>query len=122
MASEEYDGFCKLIKKAIENDSVFVVEGKNDKAALEKFGVRRIIPLTSALYKVIEEVVEGGGPCILLTDLDKEGKKIYSKLKGPLCERGVYLDNSIRDYLFKNTQLRQIEGLTGYFKAESQGF
>ena len=48
---------------------------------------------------------------------DKEGKKIYSKLNHELNQRGVYINNKLRHFLFKKTKLRQIEGLHSYLES-----
>ena len=56
------------------------------------------------------------GNCIILTDLDKQGKELYGKLNSGLQQFGVKVDNNFRNFLFKNTKLRQIEGLTTYIE------
>jgi len=47
----------------------------------------------------------------LLTDLDKKGKELYGKLNSGLQRFGVRIDNNFREFLFKKTKIRQIEGL-----------
>jgi 5S rRNA maturation endonuclease (ribonuclease M5) len=100
-----------LIRK--EKSTLVIVEGKKDAAALRAVGSQRIITLNKPLYEVAESISEKR--VILLTDLDQEGKKIYSKLKKELDRHGVVVDDTLRDLLFK-TDLRQIEGLTHYLK------
>jgi 5S rRNA maturation endonuclease (ribonuclease M5) len=100
-----------LIEK--EKYSLVIVEGKKDKVALEELGFNNIIILDKPLYEIIEQV--NVKRVILLTDLDKEGRNLYSKLKKELDKRGVVVDNRLRNLLFK-TELRQIEGLTSYLK------
>ena len=46
--------------------------------------------------------------------MDKQGKELYGKLNSGLQQRGVKIDNNFRNFLFKNTKLRQIEGLETY--------
>ena len=53
---------------------------------------------------------------MILTDLDAEGKKLYARLNHDLQRHGVRVDNSFREFLFRHTSLRQIEGLDSYFK------
>ena len=43
--------------------------------------------------------------------IDKEGKKLYGTLSSGLQNHGCRIDNRFREWLFKNTKLRQIEGL-----------
>ncbi|MBN2459432.1 toprim domain-containing protein [Candidatus Woesearchaeota archaeon] len=92
-----------------------LVEGKNDRAALESLGFNsvRAINANKPLYEIIEEVNEK--KVLILTDLDKEGKQIYSRLKKGLESRGVFVDDTLRNLLFK-TELRQVEGLYNYLK------
>jgi len=90
-----------------------IVEGKKDKSALELLGFSNIIILNKPLYEVVEGI--NVAKIVLLTDLDKKGKELYSKIKKDLDKRGILIDNTIRNLLFK-TEIRQIEGLTKYLK------
>lgn len=111
------EDFEKQIKKLEEDsrDKIVLVEGKKDKAALTALGISNIKILNKPIYKIIEEIVESKKECILLLDLDKKGKEIYSKISSALKEFGVVIDNNFREFLFK-TPLRQIEGLTKYLE------
>jgi 5S rRNA maturation endonuclease (ribonuclease M5) len=100
-----------LIEK--EKGSLVIVEGKKDKAALEELGFSNIIILNKPLYEIVEKI--NAKRVLVLTDLDKEGKQIYAKLKKDLNKLGVVVDDRLRNLLFK-TELRQIEGLTSYLK------
>ncbi|MBI4918762.1 toprim domain-containing protein [archaeon] len=98
----------------------FIVEGKNDKKALEFFGIKNIFVLSKkALYEVADELAENYKECIILTDLDTKGKELYSKLSKYLQSLSVNINNELRNYLFKETKLRQIEGLVSYIKKEN---
>jgi len=100
-----------LIEK--EKDSLIIVEGKKDKKALGELGFSKVVTLNKPLYEIAENIKEKR--VLLLTDLDKEGKQIYSKLKKDLNKQGIIVDNCLRNLLFR-TELRQIEGLTTYLK------
>lgn len=103
------------ISKLKDSDKLIIVEGKRDRAALEELGIKNVIILKNAIYKDIENVVNNDNKeIIILTDLDKMGKKLYAKLKRGLTERGITVDNYFREFLFKHTRLRQIEGLVSY--------
>lgn len=96
-----------------KKDVLTVVEGTWDRKALEAFGFSTIIMCERlALYKVVE-IVEKGSRVQILTDLDAEGKKIYARLRSDFKQRGVFVDDELRELLFR-TQLRQIEGLKNY--------
>ena len=100
----------------IKNSNVLViVEGKKDKIALEKLGINNITELSKKpLFQVVEEISGFNDECIILTDLDKKGKEIYGKLNSNLQKHGVKVNNKFREFLFRHTKLRQIEGINTY--------
>ena len=113
------DELKQLIQKIIDSNTLIIVEGKKDRAALEKFGINNIIELSKKpLYQVVEEIVQNNKECIVLTDLDNKGKELYGKLSKDLQKHGIKINNKLRDFLFKNTKIRQVEGLANL----SQGF
>ena len=61
-----------------------------------------------ALFEVVENISEK--EIVLLTDLDSEGKKLYSQLKKMFSQRGVNIDDHLRLILFKH-RVSHIEGL-----------
>lgn len=103
----------ELLEK--KKDVLTIVEGKNDALALRAFSFTSIVELTGKPLYAVVELIEKGATVQLLTDLDSEGKKLFSQLRADLTQRGVRIDNELRDALFK-TQLRQIEGLTAYLR------
>ena len=105
--------FRELADKAIASSMLIIVEGKKDRAALNKIGIQNIIELSKKpLYRIIEEISDSNDECIILTDLDKKGKELYGRLNSELQKRGVKVNNKLRDFLFKNTRIRQIEGIS----------
>jgi len=105
------------IDKIKTSDKIIIVEGKEDKAALKRLGITNIVQLNKKpLYKIVEELIEKSKGVIILTDLDKKGKQLYGKLNHDLGRFGVKVDNRFRLFLFKNTKLRQIEGLDSYIE------
>ncbi|MBU0628331.1 MAG: toprim domain-containing protein [Nanoarchaeota archaeon] len=112
---KEVEELLGWVEKLKEDSKLIIVEGKEDKMALGNLGLVNVIQLgRKPLYKVVEIVVKKGEEVIILTDLDKEGKKIYARLNHELGQFGVKIDNRFRNFLFKSTQLRQIEGLDSY--------
>lgn len=66
------------IAKLAEEQPIIIVEGPKDKAALKKLGLTEIIVLEGQpLYKIVDYVSKIKDECIILTDLDSEGKKLY---------------------------------------------
>jgi len=104
-----------LIKLKASN-KLILVEGKKDKKALEAFDIYNILTINKPIYQLVEEIALNGKECILLVDLDKEGKKLYSKFKHGLQKNGVKVDSKFREFLFKNTNLSNIEGLKTYVR------
>ena len=104
-----------LLQKLKNSEIAVIVEGKKDRAALEKLGIPsvRIFVLNSKpLFAVAEEIADDCKSVAILTDLDAEGKRLYGKLNTLLERLGVRIDNRLRDFLFKNTRIRQVEGLS----------
>lgn len=104
------------IESLRESDKLKIVEGKKDLHALQSLGISNIKQINKPLYSFVEEICFQSKEVIILTDLDKEGKRLYSLLKHNLQKRKVKIDNHFREYLFNNTKLTQIEGITRYIK------
>ena len=112
---KQLDEIKHFIDKIISSNILVIVEGKKDKIALQKLGLNNIIELNKKpLFQIVEDIANSNDECIILTDLDKEGKQLYSKLNSNLQKHGVKVNNRFREFLFKNTKLRQIEGIVSY--------
>ena len=108
----------KIFDEIKNSHTLIIVEGKKDKIALQKLGLTNIIELNKKpLFQIVEEISNLNEECIILTDLDKKGKELYGKLNSNLQKHGVKVNNKLRDFLFKHTKLRQIEGITKYLEA-----
>lgn len=105
------------IEKIKDSGVFIIVEGVKDKDALRELGILNVFALNRMpLYKVVEIVAKKAQECMILTDLDSEGKKLYAKLNHDLQRHGVRVDNSFREFLFRHTSLRQIEGISKYIR------
>lgn len=112
---EELNNFIGKIKYS---NILVIVEGKKDKAALQKLGIENVIELSKKpIFQIVEEISDSNEECIILTDLDKKGREIYGKLNSNLQRNGVKVNNKFREFLFKYTKLRQIEGIDSYLEA-----
>ena len=112
---EKIDELLEWTEKIGNSDQIVVVEGKEDKEALKRLGITNVAQLNKKpIYKIVEELVEEGKEVLILTDLDKKGKQLYGKINHDLQRFGVKVDNRFRNFLYKHTQLRQIEGLDTY--------
>lgn len=109
-SKEELFGIIENLRNL---NTLIIVEGKKDRAALEKMGLSNIKELSKKpLFHVVEEVSSSNEECVILTDLDRKGKELYGKLGSDLQKRGIKINNKLRDFLFRRTKLRQIEGIT----------
>ena len=104
------------IDKLKLSNKPIIVEGKKDKVALLKLGITNTFTIKEPLFKLCENLAKKYHTVIILTDLDKEGKRLYSKLKKNLERNGIKVDDDFRRYLFKETKLTQIEGLVTYIE------
>jgi 5S rRNA maturation endonuclease (ribonuclease M5) len=112
--TEELQSFIEKIRNS---NTLVIVEGKKDKIALQKLGISNLIELNKKpLFEIIEYIANFNKECIILTDLDKEGRQLYSKLNSNLQKNGVKVNNKFREFLFKHTKLRQIEGMDSYLE------
>ncbi len=115
----DLDEFHVLLTRIHEDKPIIIVEGKKDRDALLALGCTGILTLwKKALFEVVEEVVKTGQSCIILTDLDPEGRKLFAYLYRHLQHHGVICDNSLREFLFR-TPVRQIETLPQWMRKES---
>ena len=112
----ELDQWIEKLKK---EKKWIIVEGIKDKKALEILGIINIITLKKPLYAVVEEIVSKAKEVILLTDLDPKGKELFARLSKDLQKQGVKIDNKFREFLFKETKLRQIEGIVSYLNKQN---
>ncbi|MDP3766091.1 MAG: toprim domain-containing protein [Nanoarchaeota archaeon] len=116
--NKKIDELQAFIEKIKNSNTLVIVEGKKDRIALQKLGLSNIMELNKKpLFQIVEDVSGSNDECIILTDLDKEGKELYGKLNSNLQKNGVKINNKFRDFLFKHTRLRQIEGIDTYLGA-----
>ena len=104
-------------KEQLQNSNkLIVVEGKKDKFALNSLNIKNIFVLNNKpLYQVVEEVADISKDVVILTDLDSEGKKLYSILQTDLQKNGVKVDKVFREFLIRNTKLVCIESIENFF-------
>ena len=88
--------FLKELREASQSMAV-LVEGKRDKQALERFGVKNIFTLGGKRLTDLPELLEGFSGVILLFDLDKHGERINRKVKDILSSQGYILIENFRD-------------------------
>jgi len=117
MKRENKERIINLINEIKEKyqDILIIVEGINDKMALENLGLEKIFVIKKgSVSAAIEKILNSGiKKCMILTDFDSEGKKLYSMIKRELVKNGIKIDDKLRKLLMKE-KLSHIEGLTRF--------
>jgi 5S rRNA maturation endonuclease (ribonuclease M5) len=115
------DELSAEIERIKEEKKLIVVEGKKDVAALNRLGITRVKTLSKRpLVLIAEEIANETDECVLLVDLDAEGRKIYMNLRHHLNQLGVKIDTRFRNFLYRKTKLRCIEGLDTYVENNTE--
>jgi 5S rRNA maturation endonuclease (ribonuclease M5) len=98
---------------------VILVEGKKDAKALEVHGFDRVFPIHKTgvsprerMEQILSITTKKDKICIL-TDLDKNGKKLYMHVKPILQELGAKIDNNFRGILIR-AKISHIEGIGNF--------
>lgn len=113
----EIKNLDEWIEKLRSSNFRIFVEGFEDKKALEYFEIKKVTVIKGKpLFEIAESCSER--EVVILTDLDKEGKSLYRKLKIELLANGIKINDKFRIFLFKETKLRQIQGLKRYYEKE----
>jgi len=91
-------------------DCPVIVEGRKDKEALEKLGVKKIVLLKGPrpLYEVIESLQ--GERVAILTDMDESGKNLRRKLLSLMSRYGMTENKKPRE-LFARMRVGCVEGI-----------
>jgi len=115
MMDQKADEFHKLVRETADSGILVIVEGSKDRKALNKLGITNVAELNKKpLFQIVEEISNSNDECVILTDLDKKGRELYGRLNSDLQMHGVRVDDRFRNFLFRNTKLRQIEGIANF--------
>ncbi len=101
-------------------DTVFIVEGKRDKAALISLGIKNIITYSSnsnSIEKTAYNVKKSGfSNVVILTDFDEPGKRLNESLVLRLREYDINPNEHLRNKFKKKFRITDIEEMTYYKK------
>ena len=96
--------------------AVIVVEGKNDKKALQKMGVKGdfflLKNIRKSLRECAEQIAQNHNKAILCLDFDKTGRDLTKKMKTNLQKEGVKTNTKICYDLLKICNSNTVEGLS----------
>ncbi|MBL7169769.1 MAG: toprim domain-containing protein [Candidatus Aenigmarchaeota archaeon] len=101
------------IEKLVEDLSDFslIVEGKRDKIALEKIGLTNIFTLSGKAVDKFIETLPTNRKYVILTDFDKEGELLESKIYEIMSKNKFSLNKRLRLSIKNSFGITKIEEL-----------
>ena len=104
------------LENARESEKLIIVEGKKDQQSLQKLGFNKIFILNNGkpIKRNIEIISKMSKQVIILTDFDKTGKQLHTKLRHEFSQIGIKIDNKLRNCLSK--QVSHIQGLANFIE------
>ncbi len=103
----KFERLERWIIEVKEDPRTKLVEGKNDKKALNELGITNV----QTLHKSLQETVTGINEAIILTDYDRKGEELKVRLEELFKGEGKRVDTSYRKQLRILTGLNYVEGL-----------
>jgi 5S rRNA maturation endonuclease (ribonuclease M5) len=101
----------EFVENIIRADTLVVVEGNKDVAKLKKLGITKVVQLSQkSLCSFAEKIADSHKKVILLLDNDKEGKKLFSKLKREFTRLRVKVITKFQKDLAR-IKVSHVEGL-----------
>ena len=100
MIINEYEAQRRLVDEInkVAETSAIIVEGKNDKKALQQIGIKGEFYLIKQSYRGLEEAAENISKrykkIIFMIDRDPAGRKLLKKLKQIFNKLGVKINES----------------------------
>ena len=119
---EETERLFDDLRAISETGTPIIVEGRKDEAALRRLGVRGGIYCLKARGESRHDFLErldGVSEAIILTDFDREGKKLETWLYKELSQRGVKSDLKLwtRIRSLARAEVRSVEELPSFVRA-----
>lgn len=92
-------------------DFSLIVEGKRDRVALEKIGLTNIFAISGKSLNTFVEQLSKDQKYIILTDFDKEGELLKSKINEIMSKEGISFNNRLRVCVKNSFGIVKIEEL-----------
>ncbi len=105
--------------KDLSSEIPVVVEGRRDKSALRRLGLKGEIlkvQTSSSVFEFCESVAAKHSEVILFTDLDSAGRKIGKTVKKYLTDKGVKVNDTIAKKLMYALDTAEAENLAKRFE------
>ena len=107
----------EFLNETEDNGAIFIVEGKNDKKALEHLNIKNILEISGKQLDKVSDIVKNKGEtAVILTDYDEEGVKQHNRLKKLLITNDIRIDDVTRRNFKRTFLINKIEELNGHFK------
>ncbi len=111
MEFRSFSHWKEKLKEYGNTENIFIlVEGKKDESVLKDWHIKNVVSLKGKRFYDVVEELELADLCIILVDIDKQGEKIFKKIKFLFEREGIPVDVSFREYL-KNFPIKEIEEL-----------
>jgi len=101
----------KQINAALNNGAIILVEGKNDRKSLEKFGLKNIVEINQGKGLVEFSDDLNAEKIIILTDFDRRGELLKKRLRELLETTGNRVNIKYRKELNRATGVKYFEEL-----------
>lgn len=120
---EKLEGTKKILNEIFKRnaESPIIVEGKKDVKALRKLGAEGdIIKIkrNDTVFHIIENLRGKYEGVIILTDWDRSGSRLYSRIKKACKANGIKYREDLRTELIKyvKTEIKDIESIPKFIK------
>lgn len=119
---DETERIFEELRSQSESGIPIIVEGRRDEMALRKLGVNGRIYCLKARGESRHDFLErldDNGDAIVLTDFDREGKKLETWLYKELSQRGIKSDLRLwsRIRSLARTEVRSVEELPSFVRS-----
>ena len=115
----------RVLKELEESGKPILVEGKRDKAALERIGVEnRVFLINLTPDELCKRVSKVADEAVILTDFDEAGEKLCNRVKEALYSYNVLPNTEVRRklrYLLGVYNFEEIDRKMEEFKKRVEG-
>jgi len=109
MKDMDCEAFLALLRELSEH--TLIVEGRKDEMALKALELRNIIPINGQPIADLVDGLDERNQYVILTDFDREGKRIAARLLRLLQRRRIKTNPRLRRMMMTETGITRIEEL-----------
>ena len=105
-----------VLEELNEKDAVIIVEGKKDRNALQRAGVKGRIEIVNRSPEELSRRMAGEKEVVLLTDFDEAGEEICRRMQESLSSYNVKADVNSRRKFHRILRVRNFETMDKNFE------